>query len=153
MVKKEILVLLVSVILIMLTVIITLGLFFDTSITGRVVSIGLSEDIPQGFDLAVILIIMFIIILVGKKLNIFSNKFDNIIKIGSVRLTENDIKSEANLTLALQKANNDLNDGAYTIHASESLFARFDVKNKEIKLHRYSENTGILMPCWNHFKE
>lgn len=89
----------------------------------------------------------------GKKLNIFLNEFDNLIKIGSIRLTENDLKSEANFIIALQKANNALNNGAYTIHSSESLFARFDIKNKEIKLHRYSENTGILLPCWNHFKE
>ena len=90
---------------------------------------------------------------VGKKLNIFSNKFDNLVKIGSIRLTENDLKSEANFIIALQKANNTLKDGVYTLHHNESLFARFDVEKKGIKLHKWSENTGILMPCWNHFKE
>ena len=90
---------------------------------------------------------------IGKKLDIFFSKFDNLIKIGSIRLTENDLKSEANFIIALQKSNNVLNDGAYTVHHNESLFARFDVKKKGIKLHKWSENTGILMPCWNHFKE
>ena len=90
---------------------------------------------------------------IGKNLDIFFSKFDNNLKLGSVRLTEKDLKSEANFIIALQKANNVLNDGAYTIHHNESLFARFDVNKKSIKLHRYSENTGILMPCWNHFKE
>ena len=90
---------------------------------------------------------------VGKKLNIFLSKLDNLIKVGSIRLTENDIKSESNFIIALQKANNDLNDGVYTIHHNESLFARFDVKKKGINLHKWSENTGVIMPCWNHFKE
>ena len=71
---------------------------------------------------------------VGKKLNIYLSKFDNLIKVGSIRFTENDLKSEANFIIALQKANNALNDGTYTIHHNESLFARFDVKKKGIKI-------------------
>ena len=90
---------------------------------------------------------------VAKKLNIFLNKFDNSVKVGNIIFNENDLKSKANFIVALQKANNALDDGTYTIHSSESLFARFDIKNKGIKLHKWSENTGILMPCWNHFKE
>jgi hypothetical protein len=34
----------------------------------------------------------------------------------------------------------------------EGLFARFNVKKRGIELHKRSENTGIPMPCWNHFK-
>ena len=91
--------------------------------------------------------------LVAKKLYIFLSKFDNSVKVGNIRFNEKDLKSEANFIIALQKAKNALNDGTYTIQSSENLLARFDVKNKGIKLHRYSENTGILLPCWNHFKD
>jgi len=89
---------------------------------------------------------------VGKNLDIFFSKFENPIKVGSIRLTEKDLKSEADFIMALQKANNTLKDGAYTVHHDESLFARFEVKKKGIELHKWSENTGILMPCWNYFK-
>ena len=90
---------------------------------------------------------------VGKKLNIYSNKFDNLVKVGSIRFTENDLKSEANFIIALQKENNISSYGVYTLHHNENLFARFDVEKKGINLHKWSENTGILMPCWNHFKD
>ncbi|MCH8003847.1 MAG: hypothetical protein IH934_04415 [Nanoarchaeota archaeon] len=90
---------------------------------------------------------------IGKKLDIFLNKFDNSIKVGAIMLNEKDLKSEASFIIALQKVNNVLNDGTYTVHHNESLFARFDVKKRGIELHKWSENTGILMPCWNYFKE
>ena len=90
---------------------------------------------------------------IGKKLDIFLNKFDNSIKVGAIMLNEKDLKSEASFIIALQKVNNVLNDGTYTVHHNESLFARFDVKKRGLELHKWSENTGILMPCWNYFKE
>jgi len=89
---------------------------------------------------------------IGKNLGIFFSKFDRPIKVGSVKLTEKDLKSEVDFIIALQKTNNVLNDGTYSIHHDDSLFARFDVKKREIELHKRSENTGILMPCWNYFK-
>lgn len=64
MAKKEIMVLFVGSVLIILIGIGTFGFFFDVGITGKVVSIGVSENLPQGFDLAVLLIIIIIIILV-----------------------------------------------------------------------------------------
>ena len=62
--KEEIPVLIGSFILIMLIVIITYSFFFDTSVTGKVVSIDVNEDIPQGFGLAVVLIIVTLLILI-----------------------------------------------------------------------------------------
>jgi ABC-type thiamine transport system substrate-binding protein len=91
---------------------------------------------------------------IGKKLDIFLNRFDNPIKVGSVRLTERDIKSETDFIEALQKVIKGLDNGTYAIHHNEGLFARFDIKKKQVtKLHKWSENTEILMPCWNYFKE
>ena len=91
---------------------------------------------------------------IGKNLDIFYSKFDNLVKVGSVRLTEKDLKSEADFIEVLQKVIKELDNGTYTIHHNEGLFARFDIeKNQVTKLHKWSENTGILMPCWNYFKE
>ena len=91
---------------------------------------------------------------IGKKLDIFFSKFDNPIKIGSVRLTEKDLKSENNFIEVLQKVTKGLDNGTYTLHHNDGLFARFDIKKKQVtKLHKWSENTGMIMPCWNHFKE
>ncbi len=91
---------------------------------------------------------------INKKLDIFLSKFDNSIKIGSIRLTEKDLKSEADFIEALQKVMKGLDNGTYTIHHNKGLFARFDIKKKQlIKLHKWSENTEVIMPCWNYFKE
>ncbi len=90
---------------------------------------------------------------IGKELNISSNKSDNYIKVGSIKLSKKDLESEVSLIKALQQANDNLDDGTYTLHHNNGLFARFNVKNKEIGLHKWSENTGVLMPCWNYFKE
>ena len=91
---------------------------------------------------------------VDKKLNIFLNKFDNSIKVGNIRFNENDLKSEANFIEVLQKVIKELDNGTYTIHHDEGLFARFDIEKKQVtKLHKWSENTEIIMPCWNYFKE
>ena len=91
---------------------------------------------------------------IGKKLDIFFSKFDNPIKVGTIMLNEKDLKSEADFIEALQKIITELDNGTYTIHHNEGLFARFDIEKKQVtKLHKWSENTDILMPCWNYFKE
>lgn len=91
---------------------------------------------------------------VGKKLDILCNKFDSYTKVGAVNFTEKDIKSETDLINALQKVADNFANGTYTVHHDESLFARFDIENKQItRLHKKSENTGIIMPCWNYFEK
>ena len=92
--------------------------------------------------------------LIGKELGIFLSTLDKHIKVGAIKLSENDIKSEGNCIEALQKVMNNLDNGTYSVHHDTGLFARFDVRNKQIvKLHRWSKNTGVLMPCWDYFKE
>lgn len=86
---------------------------------------------------------------IGKELNIFLNKFDKRVKVGSIAFTEGDFRTESNFIKALQNIK-DLNPGIYTINHDNGLFARFNIENKTIKLHRLSENTGTIMPCWNH---
>ncbi len=91
---------------------------------------------------------------VGNELNIFSNKSDMLVKVGSIKVDKKDLKSEVDFIKALQQAIGSLGNGTYSVHHDAGLFARFDVKSKQItELHRLSENTGILMPCWNYFKE
>ena len=91
--------------------------------------------------------------IVGNELNIFSNKSDMLVKVGAIKLSKKDLKSEVSLIKVLQQANDNLEDGLYGVHHKKGLFARFNIKNKEIELHRLSENTGIIIPCWNYFKE
>ena len=90
---------------------------------------------------------------IGKKLSVFSNKFDRPIKVSAIKLDKEDLSSEVGFVKALYKVMTDMDNGTYTIHHNNALFARFNIKNKKIELHRRSENTGILMPCWNYFKE
>lgn len=90
---------------------------------------------------------------IGKELNISSIRLDRYIKVGAIKLTEKDVKSEDVFIKALQKVMGNLDDGDYSVHHDDGLFARFNVKNKRIELHKWSENTGIVMPCWNHFKQ
>lgn len=90
---------------------------------------------------------------VGKELNIFSNKSDNYLKVGAIKLSEKDLKSEVSFTKALHEVIVNMDNGTYTLHYNNGLFAKFNVKNKKIELHKRSENTGILMPCWNYFEE
>ena len=74
-----------------------------------------------------------------------------LINVGSVRV--GNLKSEDELIKTLQQIG-DLNNGEYSVHLNSALFARFDVTHKKIrKLHRVSKHTGIVMPCWNYFKE
>lgn len=91
---------------------------------------------------------------VDKELNIFSNKSDMFVKVGTVKVAKEDLKSEVDFIKALQQVIGSLDNGTYSVHHDTGLFARFNVKNKQITgLHRLSENTGILMPCWNYFEE
>ena len=91
---------------------------------------------------------------VGNELNIFSNRSDILVKVGSIKLSKKDLKSEADFIEGLQKVIKELDNGTYTIHHNEGLFARFDIEKKQVtKLHKWSENNDILMPCWNYFKE
>ena len=91
---------------------------------------------------------------IGKKLDIFFSKYDNPIKVGAIILNEKDLKSKTNFIEALQKIITELDNRTYTIHHNEGLFARFDIEKKQVtKLHKWSKNTDILMPCWNYFKE
>ncbi len=91
---------------------------------------------------------------IGKKLDIFFSKFDFQDKVGSIKLSEKDLESKADFIKALQKVTNNLDNGTYTIHHTNELFARFNIVNNQVVgLHKYSENTGIIMPCWNYFEE
>ncbi len=90
---------------------------------------------------------------IRKRFNIFSNKPDSQIKVGTIKLDNTELNSEVDFISALQKAITNMDNGTYAIHHNNSLFARFDVKNRKIELHKRSLNTGILMPCWNYFKE
>jgi len=90
---------------------------------------------------------------IGKKLDIFFSKFDNPVKVSSVRFNEKDLKSEADFIDAVQKVVKEMDSGTYTIHHNDGLFARFDLKKKQVNLHRWSENTEMRMPCWDYFKE
>ncbi|MCK5283284.1 MAG: hypothetical protein KAK00_07790 [Nanoarchaeota archaeon] len=91
--------------------------------------------------------------IIGKELHISLNKLDGYTKVGAIKLTEKDIKSETDFINALQKSMKDLDNGNYTVHSDNNLFARFNLNEQSIKLHKWSENTGIIMPCWSHFKE
>lgn len=90
---------------------------------------------------------------IGKELGIFLIKSDTSAKVGSIKLAEKDLNSEADFIEALHKAMDNLDNGNYTVHHDNALFARFDIKNKKIEFHRWSENTGIIMPCCTYFKE
>ena len=90
--------------------------------------------------------------MIGKKLAIFSNKSERFLKIADIVLHEKDLKTQYDFLGAIQKSAQTLKDGTYTLHHNDSLFARFDVDHSEIvKLHRMSEQTGVIMPCWKYF--
>ena len=90
---------------------------------------------------------------IGKELNIFSNKPDRHIKVGIVKLTKKDIRSEVDFVKALQNVMNNLDNGDYSVHHNAGIFAKFDIENKQIRLHRQSENTGVFMPCYSSFEK
>ena len=92
--------------------------------------------------------------IIGKELDIFFNKFDSFIKVGAIKFAEKDLKSETDFINALQKVMKKSDNGTYTVHHDEGLFARFNIKKKQlVRLHKWSENTGIIMPCWDYFNE
>ena len=90
---------------------------------------------------------------IGKELGIFLIKSDTSAKVGAIKLADKDLNSEADFIKALSKVITTMDSGRYTIHHDSALFARFNIKNKKIELHRWSENTGIIMPCCRYFKE
>jgi len=90
----------------------------------------------------------------SNELDIFFNKSDTLVKVGAIKLDKQDLKSEGDFIKALQEGTSSLDNGAYNVHHDSGLFARFNVKNKRITgLHRVSNNTGIIMPCWSYFTE
>lgn len=90
---------------------------------------------------------------IGKELSIFSCKPDTYTKVGVIKLTKKDIKSEDGFVKALQNVMNNFDNGMYSVNHNSSIFARFNIENEQVKLHRRSENTGMLMPCYNYFEE
>ena len=86
-------------------------------------------------------------------MDIFFNKFDNPIRVGSIILNEKDLKSESDFIEALQKVTKNLDNGTYTVHHDNGLFARFDMMDTQlVRIHKWSEITSAIMPCWNYFK-
>jgi hypothetical protein len=86
-------------------------------------------------------------------MDIFRVRLDSKTKVGSIQFNEKSLKSEAELISALKDSVKNLDDGMYSVHPNDRLFARFKLVDHAIlKLERLSENTGILMPCWNHFE-
>ncbi len=91
--------------------------------------------------------------IIEKELYISINKLDGLVRVGTIKFAKEDIKSETDFISVLQKVMKDLDNGTYTVHDNNSLFARFDLNKQSIRLHKWSENTGIVMPCWNYFQE
>ena len=90
--------------------------------------------------------------IIGKEMEIIHDQLDSSTKVGTIKFDKKDLKSETDLISALQKVMEKSDSGTYTVHHSEGLFARFDVKKEQVtKIHRLSENTGMVMPCWDHF--
>lgn len=92
-------------------------------------------------------------LMVGKELEIFLSRPDSHTQVKSVKLTDKHIQSEADFIRLLQKVMGNSDEGIYTAYYDNDLFARFNFDNKELSLHKWSENTGVIMPCWNYFKE
>ncbi|MBR9698966.1 hypothetical protein GOV09_00730 [Candidatus Woesearchaeota archaeon] len=90
--------------------------------------------------------------IIGKELHISLSRLDNLVRVGTVTFNKANIKSETDFISTLQKVMKDLDDGKYTVHDDTSVFARFDLSKQSVRLHKWSENTGIVMPCWNYFE-
>ncbi len=87
-------------------------------------------------------------------LNISFAKLDTNKKLGSMKLSGKDVTSAAEFVTAFQRTAKDLSDGTYTLYCDDKLFARLDVKQKQVsELHKWSKNTGMKYPCWSMFKE
>jgi len=94
------------------------------------------------------------LILNNKDMDIFRIGLDSKTKVGSIKFNEKNLKSEAELIIALNDNVKNLEDGMYSVHPNDMLFARFKLIDHIIlKLEKLSENTGITMPCWNHFEK
>jgi hypothetical protein len=92
------------------------------------------------------------IFLGSKDMGIFKVRLDSKTKVGAVQFSEKSLKSEAEIIIALKDNVKDLDDGMYSVHPNNELFARFNlVDHKILKLEKWSENTGAAMPCWNYF--
>jgi len=90
--------------------------------------------------------------IIGKEMDIIHDQLDSSAKVGTIKFDKKDLKSETDFITALQKVMEKSDGGTYTVHHSEGLFARFDIKKKQItRIHRLSENTGMVMPCWDYF--
>jgi hypothetical protein len=90
----------------------------------------------------------------GREMGIFRVKLDNSTKVGSIQFDEKNLKSEAELMAALKDSVKNLDDGMYSVHPNDGLFARFKLIDHSIqRLERSSEHTGAIMPCWNNFEK
>lgn len=89
----------------------------------------------------------------GKEMDIFRVRSDSKTKVGTIQFNEKNLKSETELMVALKDSVKNLDDGMYSVHPNDGLFARFKLIDHAIlKLERLSENTGVIMPCWNYFE-
>ena len=80
---------------------------------------------------------------IGNELNIFSNISDMLVKVGTIKLSKNDLKSEVSLIKVLQQASESLDKGTYTLDDNNSLFARFDLEKGKI-LSRHNKNQNLF---------
>jgi hypothetical protein len=91
--------------------------------------------------------------MLSSNMDIFRVRPDKSIKVGSIRLNKKSLSSESELMAALKDSVKDLDDGMYSVHPADKMFARFKLTSNSIKLERRSENTGVMMPCWNNFEK
>lgn len=90
--------------------------------------------------------------IIGEELGVFYNKFDKLVKVGMLKLNKENLSSEINCIDALQKVIKKPVKGSYSVHLDQGLFASFGIEVDTInKLHRRSENTGVILPCWRYF--
>jgi hypothetical protein len=87
-------------------------------------------------------------------LDVSYRKTNSAMELGSVSLTDRDLKSVDDFSKAFQDVAKKLDKGTYTVYDGKNIFARFDVKDKQlIQVHKWSANTGIIFPCWKLFGE
>lgn len=89
----------------------------------------------------------------GKKLDLCLVGFDRETRVNSMKLSEKNLTSESELIVALQSRMKKLDDGMYSLHPNNELFARFRMVDNVISnLEKRSQNTGVVMPCWTYFE-
>ena len=87
-------------------------------------------------------------------LEVSYRKVNSKAQLGTLRLNSNDLKSSADFINAFRTAAKAMDSGTYTIYDGKNIFARVDIQNKQpTRLHKWSENTGMVMPCWKLFDE